>query len=713
MSNSLDTLFAEVDADKLPSLPHVLLVLLDASHTEVIAFDRLSDLIKKDAALAARVVSAANAAYYGGQGKNLTFERTLVLLGLDTIKTIAITASVQQFFSRFDSASSRRLKHFWHDSLSCAIIAKSIAKLTGYAYGDEAYLAGLMHNIGELIFVNNFHEEYTSIIEDVESKEAQTLRERERFGGDRYQAGAWLIAGWGIDSFMADAIMYQSESVDQIIDAHHLVKIIYLSNQLCDFVDRPDDQALLTAERLFDLDQALVKDVVSKAHEEVREAAKAMDIEIDEEPLDAAINQDQLFSADEIKQVELADRVRNVALMDGIRQQLTRATSEAAVLQTIKQGLNILFSARTSFFFLLNQKQNALSGKASGEPDLKIEEFNIPIGSDTSLIARCFNNREVISSFRLDENEPASVVDRQVINLTSNDGILCLPLVIDKHELGVLVIGFDQIAQERLDRQQRLFRMFANEAANHMLIHQQSAEAEEQRKEENREYYHSRAREIVHEVNNPLSIINNYVHILSTKLDESHVVQDDISIIKEELERAGNILLRLPGIAEKQTTSAGDELVNVNTVISDLLRVFRSSLFVTHQIESVVEFDEEMEPIVVDRNALKQIVTNIIKNAAEAMPESGRISVSTQRLVNHNGKNYIEIVIADNGPGIPDAIKTKLFSPVETTKGQGHAGLGLTIVKNLLDDMGGAISCRSGTKSGTRFEILIPRAIDN
>ena len=176
MSNSLDTLFAEVDADKLPSLPHVLLVLLDASHTEVIAFDRLSDLIKKDAALAARVVSAANAAYYGGQGKNLTFERTLVLLGLDTIKTIAITASVQQFFSRFDSASSRRLKHFWHDSLSCAIIAKSIAKLTGYAYGDEAYLAGLMHNIGELIFVNNFHEEYTSIIEDVESKEAQTLR---------------------------------------------------------------------------------------------------------------------------------------------------------------------------------------------------------------------------------------------------------------------------------------------------------------------------------------------------------------------------------------------------------------------------------------------------------------------------------------------------------------------------------------------------------
>lgn len=714
MSNSFDSLFSEIEADKLPTLPHVLLVLLDASHTEVISFDRLSDLIKKDVALAARVVSAASAAYYGGQGKNLTFERTLVLLGLDTIKTIAITASVQQFFSRFDSASSRRLKQFWRDSLSCAIIAKSLAKLTGYAYGDEAYLAGLMHNIGELIFANNYHDDYAEIIEVATTKEEQTQLEQERFGGDRYQAGAWLISGWDIDSFMADAVLYQPEQIEQLSDAHHLVKIIYLANRLCDFKGQADDGALIAAERLFDLDQSLVKDVVEKAGAEVCDAARAMDIDIEPEADETRVSDDiddELFSRDEIKQVELADRVRNVALMDGIRQQLSRAPNTGAVLQTIKQGLNILFAARSSFFFLLSEEQTLLVGKSTCEQELKIEEFSIPADSENSLIARCFSGKQPLSSFHTNEEEPASVVDRQIINLTGNQGILCLPLIVDKHKLGVLVVGCDAAAQERFDRQLRLFSMFANEAANHMLAHQQQMEAEQVRSEEDREYYHARAREIVHEVNNPLSIINNYVHILSTKLDGSDAVQDDLVIIREELERAGNILLRLPGIADKQTTDAGDELVNINTLISDLLKVFRSSLFVTHQIESVADLDEEMQPVVADRNALKQIVTNIIKNAAEAIPDSGRINVSTQGLVNHNGKAYVEIVIADNGPGIPADIQSKLFTPVETTKGQGHAGLGLTIVKSLLEEMGGAISCRSSAKSGTRFEILIPRVL--
>lgn len=709
MTDSLNRLFAGIDADKLPSLPHVLLVLLDASHTEVISFDRLSDLIKKDAALASRVVSTADAAYYGGQGKSLTFERTLVLLGLDTIKTIAITASVQQFFSRFDSASSRRLKQFWRDSLTCAISAKAIAKLTGYEFGDEAYLAGLMHNIGELIFANNFPDDYADICESAINKADLVKLEAERFGGNRYQAGAWLASGWEIDSFMPDAVLYQNEDVAQVADAHQLVKIIYLANLLCDFSDEPDGEALAAAEQLFDLNQSLVKDIVVKASEEVKEAARSMDIEIEEAENGSA----EVFSGDEVKQVELADRVRNIALMDGVRQQLSRAVSENDVLAAVKQGLNILFATRNCGFFMIDPQQQTLVGRAVDEQDAAIEEFRITVDSESSLIAKSFKLKQPLNSFSSADDNPPSVVDRQIIRLLGSQGVFCLPLVIDKHEIGVLVLGCEAVSQDRFDRQLRLFTMFANEAAAHILKHQQHGEAEQQKNEEERAYYHARAREIVHEVNNPLSIIKNYVHILGTKLDESHAAQEDLGIIKEELDRAGNILLRLPGIADKQTTDTGADLVNVNNLIADLLKVFRSSLFVTRQIESLSELDEEMVAIVGDRNGLKQVLTNIIKNAAEAMDESGRITVETQAQVNHNGKNYVEIIISDNGPGIPTDIQSRLFTPVESTKGQGHSGLGLTIVKNLLDEMGGSISCRSSARNGTRFEILIPRVLEN
>ena len=106
------------------------------------------------------------------------------------------------------------------------------------------------------------------------------------------------------------------------------------------------------------------------------------------------------------------------------------------------------------------------------------------------------------------------------------------------------------------------------------------------------------------------------------------------------------------------------------------------------------------------------MLTNLVKNAAEAVTEVGRIEVATRGLVNFNGKNFVEIVVRDNGPGIPDDVQAKLFTPVESTKGGSHAGLGLTIVKNLVDGMGGYISCRSSATDGTRFEILIPRVLE-
>ncbi len=705
-SSSLDQIFAGIRADKLPSLPHVLLVLLDASHTEVISFDRLSGLIKKDAALAARVISAADAAYYGGQGKTLTFERTLVMLGLDTIKTIAITASVQQFFSRFDSASSVRLKRFWRNSLTCALMAKAVAKLTGYEFEDEAYLAGLMHNIGELIFANNFPKETASITELCQTSQEILCAEEEHFGGNRHQAGAWLISGWNVDPFMADAILYQNESLDAIGDAHHLVKIIYLANLLCGFHSEPDNSAMIAAEKLFDLNHSLVQDLIARVEEEVTKAAHSMDIKIDESD-----EENEGFAVDQTKQVELADRVRNVALMDGVRQQMSKATSEASVLTAIKQGLNILFGVKKSFFFLINPELQSFVGIPSDESDQLVSQIKIPLSSSSSILSICYTEKRAISSFESTGEGLPSVVDRQLANLAVTEGVYCLPLIVDKHGVGVLVIGYNESERPIFDKQARLLAMFANESANHLLAQQQSTQAEQRRSEEEREYYHARAREIVHEVNNPLSIINNYVHILSSKLDDKHSVQEDLVIIKEELERAGGILLRLPGITDKLTTESGIELVNINNMLSDLLKVFRSSLFAARKIESHSELDEQMQTVAVDRNALKQVVSNIIKNAAEAMEESGRIAISTQSLVNQNGKNYVGIVIDDNGPGIPVEIQSQLFTPVTSTKGDGHSGLGLAIVKNLLDEMGGSISCRSTPETGTSFEILIPRVL--
>ena len=110
-----------------------------------------------------------------------------------------------------------------------------------------------------------------------------------------------------------------------------------------------------------------------------------------------------------------------------------------------------------------------------------------------------------------------------------------------------------------------------------------------------------------------------------------------------------------------------------------------------------------------DRNRLKQVLLNLIKNAAEAMALQGReLTVATSDVTKENGMHNVKISVSDNGPGIPEAVLARLFRPVTSTKGEGHAGLGLSIVHELITGMGGSITAESNADSGTCFNILLP-----
>lgn len=102
---------------------------------------------------------------------------------------------------------------------------------------------------------------------------------------------------------------------------------------------------------------------------------------------------------------------------------------------------------------------------------------------------------------------------------------------------------------------------------------------------------------------------------------------------------------------------------------------------------------------------------NLIKNAVEAMEGGGSITITSCDQVNVDGRPFVEIKVSDSGAGIPETVMRELFRPVSSTKGREHAGLGLTIVKRLVDELGGSIACRSAPGSGTRFQLLLPRRL--
>jgi nitrogen-specific signal transduction histidine kinase len=275
-----------------------------------------------------------------------------------------------------------------------------------------------------------------------------------------------------------------------------------------------------------------------------------------------------------------------------------------------------------------------------------------------------------------------------------------------EQSVGVIIAGLNQSTFELLKPNSAFITLFASEAASALLVAQSTSPQKNLEIADLRTSYELHARKLAHEISNPLCVISNYLYLLGLRLSEDNA--EEIKLIQEEIDRVGEILVRLPD-APDDVNEEDFGVVDVNAQIEDLVKLFQIGLFKSHDINISLKLDNTLPEISSNRNKLKQILINLFKNAAEAMPSGGSIIVTTQDKI-YLGKNcYAEIKIQDNGPGIPDAIINQLFTPVSSSKGKNHEGLGLTIAKNLTEELGGTLSCNSTIDNGTSFKIFLPR----
>ncbi|MFD2229177.1 HDOD domain-containing protein [Alkalimarinus sediminis] len=701
MTNKSDAIFEELKVNKLPSLPHILVDMLVACQSSTANYQQVSDIISRDAAITARVISLANSSFYSRGGKVNSLERALLVLGTETIKTIVITASVQQFFSGFNNAHTQYLKHFWRRSLSCALLAKSLATLTSYKQPEQAYLTGLLHNIGELVLETNHPEEYSQLIQSEVVESNQTELENKLFLTNHSDVGAWLIEQWNLGEFTSEAIRYHHSPINAVLDAHHLVKLIFLSSQLSKDNALEENASFEIAESMFGLSAALTKEIVVQIQNEVVKIAQSLSIDIDS---------DWETEIDKKKQVELAEQIRNAGLLQSTNNHLAQSDSLPHLFQGIQEAAELLFGYKGTQVLLIDKSDDSLKYRRySALDDFNIEtELSIPLEPSRSLIACSTVNKTIINSAsQILFPDALPVIDQHFVKLTNSPNIIAVPMIVDGNTIGALVMGCSS-KKEITPNTLHLLDYFSSEAAN--ACEQLRSASQEAPPSSAEQELHLRINEVVHEASNPLSIVRNYLESLAVKLGDEHDAQSEIEILKEEIDRTGQIILRLRDLQQhEQNQEPG---VDINQEILDLSKLFEGSLFLSHAVNCTVTLDQKLKRQQGNRNHIRQVLTNLIKNASEAMECGGELRLSTSRKVNVNGRDYVEIMVADKGPGIPDEVLGNLFHPVATTKGQGHSGLGLSITKNLITEMGGSISCRS-SDSGTEMQVLIPvRNID-
>jgi signal transduction histidine kinase len=117
--------------------------------------------------------------------------------------------------------------------------------------------------------------------------------------------------------------------------------------------------------------------------------------------------------------------------------------------------------------------------------------------------------------------------------------------------------------------------------------------------------------------------------------------------------------------------------------------------------------------IVSSPGEMRQVFSNLIANAVEAMGEGGVLTLRVREGNGSRGQSGVQVTVADNGPGIPAEVRTRIFEPFFTTKGEKGTGLGLWVVQGILQKYGGTIRLRTSTtpnRRGTSFSILLPKA---
>jgi PAS domain S-box-containing protein len=214
------------------------------------------------------------------------------------------------------------------------------------------------------------------------------------------------------------------------------------------------------------------------------------------------------------------------------------------------------------------------------------------------------------------------------------------------------------------------------------------------------------AASVAHEIGNPLNALGIHLQLLERETrdlpeEKREHIGELVDVAREEVARLDLILSQFLGALgpSEPRLSRG----NLARVLEDTLRLMKSEIE-NRRIEIAVAQLAELPEAYFDAGQMKQVFFNIIKNALQAMPDGGCLTIRFEA-----DERNLTVALRDTGTGIPEEAFRRLFEPFRTTKVDGH-GLGLLIVQRIVQDHGGEIEIASKSGVGTEFRIVLPLA---
>ena len=671
----------------LAGIPQVLLKCLEVCESGTEERRQLALVCMLDAGLSLSVLAAAGRTRFPA-GFGASVEEAVKRLGNAALRQLMVAMLVKQYALPTQENGLEQLLDIWRHSLRCAFIARRLAQATELVPADEAYLAGLIHDVGKLAIPDSGWP--------VSAPE-----------GRHAGIGALLVEQATGSTLLADAVRYHHESAERVRWAFGLVRIVYLANRLAHERQDASPGTVELAARLCGVAAGVLSRIQARAAEDFRGALRFLAMPPDEKSETGSAVSGGRHAVLQLCRREVEDRS---LLSAGLQSLMGAAPRNEALLRSLADGLKIHFNIKRVLFFLPDGGRERLLPAAVTGCSRLPQGLSVGVGKPArGMLARCFAEGLVTDSYGMHGRCEATIADEQVLHLLGSEGICCAPLLYLKKCLGIVVMGAGPEGVKGLHQGAGLLKKLTGSTARCLAAKVPAAQRRTAR--EGGESALA-PRRMLHEVNNPLGIIKNYLRLLGQKLPPDHDGRRDLQLVLEEIDRITLILKRYA--SEESLEEGARHPIDLNRRLAAFFKVLEKALLKPRAIVLHTDLDPSLPAVSTDWNALKQILLNLVKNAVEAMPRGGKLFVSTRRIPPLKGaaqkrrQSGVEITVADTGTGIDPAVAQKLLEPGVSSRKGDHAGLGLYVVRRLVQTLGGKLRFGSQPGKGSAFRIFLP-----
>jgi signal transduction histidine kinase/HD-like signal output (HDOD) protein len=735
--------------DRLPTLPAVALRALELTTADDSSAADLVKLLRADPSLTAKVLSIAGSAAVGARDAVTTLERAVPLLGFRTVRNVVLAGAVLDCLgglSRRDADGPFDRAEFWKHALACACAAKRLAsaRREPAVAPEDAFVAGLLHDLGKIALQALFPKSYARIVAQTDPTGGDiTDGERSVLGVDHTVAGRRLAERWRLPTPIVETIWLHhlvAESLPRTVRQPALISMV----QLADTISR-EQRIGFSGNAVFFEDSTQLARRIGFSEEAVEDLRRRLPADVAEEAgvlgLERPIPEAMYAEAMSRANAQLARL--NEDLLVGSRK-LTAAARYFRAIIEFDRGLrdwsdpsDVVAAIARSAAAALQRSRIAVFGVRDNRTTIDVCATGA--GGETGHHAAqeaLGDVLEALDEFRAGTHvivrAPELVRALAEPALASQPGTCwLLPIAYDGRVGGGVVFCSESDERERLAGEHEELRSYltslglalarANAYAASRKLSEDLAESNRRLQQMQVELLRSRALSMIaemaagagHELNSPLTVISGRAQLLASTIRDPEA-RRALELVVSKAHECSGIVTELMNFARPHPP----ELANVDLL--ELVTEVRDAFVERHglpaskvAIEPAPVGSGRAAPgpaVRIDRGQIRTVLEELLSNAADAISATdGGITIRCEESAQHVG--MAELLVRDTGCGMAPAVLQRAFDPFFSHRIAGRGrGLGLPRAYRIIEAHGGRIWLESRKDQGTTARVLLPAA---